>query len=552
MYDIKISGQKAEGIPELQAQFGRVTVILGANGTGKSRLLVFLRDHRRDAFGGDRPIIYVEGGRAVVIPEQIKSDFTDIRLFETHKQALKEHTAKRHLHLTSRIKDAIMVLIRRGEEDKAKHSDAVDRWIKAGKPGDCPERSEPPLDRLFRLFNEALPSIHLAYDHPHLYARKGDGRQYAAHRMSDGEKQVFALLADIAMLAEENSLILVDEPELNLHPNLASQLWSTIEADRPECVFVYATHSISFAMRSSVEQALILASTGQALELKDPTTANSGELRPFLGAIPAILRSDRTLVVEGEDASSFDAPFYRWILAEPTVEVVSLGGCEQVVAATTRTGLWERVAIECKILGIVDRDFRPDNYVTILSGGSCRVLDLHEAESYLCHPDLLVELAAKLRIVTPIPKREALVESLINFGREHLVRTAATRASARASLNLGVSVPRQALAVADAAKAIDLLRKAASVEAKKANLIGEDEIEKMFNEEQKRCAKALDNLAIDQILRIFPGKEIASQLARIIGLRDIYQLALAARNHLSPDDFPHTKTLRALLQWTQS
>ena len=60
------------------------------------------------------------------------------------------------------------------------------------------------------------------------------------------------------MLAENKSLILVDEPELNLNPGLACRFWDIVEIELPESIFVYATHCVSFAMRNHVQKIIVL------------------------------------------------------------------------------------------------------------------------------------------------------------------------------------------------------------------------------------------------------------------------------------------------------
>jgi predicted ATPase len=52
-FGVNVAGS-ADGLPHVQAQFGRVTVILGANGTGKSKLLTHIKQMLQNSFGGSR------------------------------------------------------------------------------------------------------------------------------------------------------------------------------------------------------------------------------------------------------------------------------------------------------------------------------------------------------------------------------------------------------------------------------------------------------------------------------------------------------------------
>jgi gluconate kinase len=49
------------------------------------------------------------------------------------------------------------------------------------------------------------------------------------------------------LLAPENGFIIVDEPELHIHPSITSTLWDALERERTDCAFVYLTHDLEFA-----------------------------------------------------------------------------------------------------------------------------------------------------------------------------------------------------------------------------------------------------------------------------------------------------------------
>ncbi|MDY7078870.1 MAG: AAA family ATPase [Chloroflexota bacterium] len=395
-YHINILADKDQGVPGLDADFGRVTVILGANGTGKSRLIQKLQALTNN-FGDQRPLVHVEGGRVVQAPQSVGLTRKNIDQFNNLEEADRQHRKMKRGKLADRVTHMLTLLYARGERAKSKHSDEVVEWDKHKRVGDIPQREEPPLDKLFRLFNETFPEIDISLDGKtkNLKCRKGTV-PYNVSTLSDGERQVLALLADIAILGDPQSLILVDEPELNLNPYLAHRLWNSVETSMPKAVFVYATHSLSFAMRSSVDQVLVLGGQGrQAMEVSDVGAIDQEELREFLGAIPAILAAPAALVVEGQE-SSFDTLFYEWLLGRKDVAIVPVGGCKNVSSAVKKVGVWERLAPSIQLVGIVDRDYRDDKELSDLSAESCLTLDLHEAESYLCQPTVICHLANAL------------------------------------------------------------------------------------------------------------------------------------------------------------
>ena len=76
-----------------------------------------------------------------------------------------------------------------------------------------------------------------------LYKR---GREYSFEESSSGEKHVIYIATSIARYICDNSLILIDEPEVSLHPNWQMRYVSFLRkifSDYPTCHFVIASHS---------------------------------------------------------------------------------------------------------------------------------------------------------------------------------------------------------------------------------------------------------------------------------------------------------------------
>ena len=69
---------------------------------------------------------------------------------------------------------------------------------------------------------------------------------YQLRQMSDGERTVLYMAARV--MTAEQTVILVDEPELHMHSRLSVQFWDEAEKLRPDCRFVYITHDLNFAL----------------------------------------------------------------------------------------------------------------------------------------------------------------------------------------------------------------------------------------------------------------------------------------------------------------
>ncbi|MBF0460172.1 MAG: AAA family ATPase [Magnetococcales bacterium] len=88
-------------------------------------------------------------------------------------------------------------------------------------------------------------------------------RTYDIEEMSAGEQSVFPLLYEFVRMQIKNSVVLIDELDLNLHPPLAQALLAALPSIGPACQFLLTTHSE--AISSMVSPAEIVRLPGGRL-----------------------------------------------------------------------------------------------------------------------------------------------------------------------------------------------------------------------------------------------------------------------------------------------
>lgn len=525
--------------------FQKINVILGANGSGKSKLLTEIRDQAPTLTNGFKAA-YIEGGRTIKIKDVLQLDHTNVGQFDRLESAITHYYNKRATSLADRVFDALVVLDKRDAFLKSQHSDAVSKWISDGHKGECPRRAQPPLDRLFELFAEIFPQITLSYDgqSKRLSALK-NGETYGPSNLSDGEKQVFSILADLIELDESHKLIVADEPELNLHPELADRVWTLIENEFPEKTFIYATHSIGFALRENVQRVWVLSSDAANIaEFAGLDALPRDEATAFLGGLPGILSANRVLVTEGHE-KSFDAIFYRWILQDAKIEIYPGGGCSDVVGIIKKAGLWSHISTKIELKGVIDLDFRDDEYLNSIRHDGVHLLRFHEAEAYLCVPEILSAVADRIgsqeKAVAPGEVRQQIFQEL----SDQKLLIAARRAFARSRVSLAVSVERKLLAKAANIEEISQsIREAASAELQKAQTkLSPDEVENAFKSEVQAIDAVLGQRDVEKALRLLPAKELANALAPKAGCKNSSDLMRALRRNFRPEDFEVTRQL---------
>lgn len=534
--------------PSSPFQFGRVNVILGANGAGKSQVLREIRTAANNTEPGS--VVFIEGGRTIQIADVITLDVKTYNRYDKLESAASYYSRKRSESLADRIYDLIVVLEKKEQQLKGEHSDAVDEWARTGAQGLPPARLPTPMARLFGLFSEIFPQLHLRFEHAarRLWVSK-NGESYGPSSLSDGEKQVFSILADLIELEDKHTLIVADEPELNLHPELAERLWTLIEGEFPTRRFIYATHNINFALRSGVDAVFILSGATESVSrFSDLRSLPHRDASAFLGALPGILSANRVIVTEGHE-KSFDALFYRWLLSDEKLEVYAAGGCEDVVQVATKTGLWKRISSQVSICGVIDRDFRSEEEVKERSGVSTVCLDLQEAESYLCLPEIAVAVGRRIGSREKLVEERDVEDLVFRLLASKRLGVAARRVTRRARITLGVSIDRRALGeVSDEAILIAQLRDAASVELEKANLsISPDQVERLANEEFGRIDKVIEERDLALALQMLPGKELVELIAPLVGCRNAGDYMRALRANFSAHQFPCTQHLAEAL-----
>ena len=532
---------------EREFQLSRVNVFLGANGTGKTKILQELKAQAETFLPGFQPV-NIEGGRAVKMYDSLELTAQNFNQFKTSDDILKRFRGHRGSTLTSRIFFGLKALEQMGIDAKIAHSDAVVRWEEMGCDKDTrPGLPDEPMLRVFETFNDIFPSITLQYK-PHnrrLVCHK-QGSAYGPTGLSDGEKQVFSILVDIIELTDSKSVLFIDEPELNLNPGLANRLWSSIEALLPEAVFIYATHSVSFAMRGTVKHLVVMSNHNENIqEIAELGELSHDDQAELLGNIPGLLAQGNTLVVEGHD-ESFDSIFYHWLLEGIDFSPTAVGGSEDVVAITTREGKWKKITPMVKLAGIVDRDYKSEGRISNIESKGVMVLDHHEAESYLCDPTLLADLSQLLGTSGQPLSIDHITKQVFSFLNAKRLIICARRANDRLTRTIKPSVSSKTLARVSTISDLEtiFLTDVADQLAQANETLEQNRIREILREENTQILETIQSQDLAKALILAPGKELLESFTGLVGVVDSNVLARAARRHLVIDNYPHLQTLR--------
>ncbi len=351
------------------------TIIIGANGAGKSRFAARMISD----MGNNACCLSALNALFVRNEPSQESDHID----HLYNQAVADGMP--HSQLTTQF-ERIMALLMRDEmlnliRYKLNHAENPDEQL-----------NHTHLDDVIALWQEIFPKNKVLIESgKFLFSqRKQENDKYSAMKLSAGERAVMYYIGAVAF-APRRSVIFVDSPELFLHPTIMQSVWNRVENLRPDCSFIYTTHDLDFA--SSRSQASIIwvrnfdaASLTWDYRVLPPNSPISEDI--YLSIIGA---RKPVLFIEGDAKRSIDAKLYPLIFKDFSIR--SLGSCNKVIEST-RTFNDLNAFHQLDSYGIVDRDRRDAKEVEYLRGKKVMVPEVAEVENILMLEDVICAVAS--------------------------------------------------------------------------------------------------------------------------------------------------------------
>lgn len=351
--------------------------------------------------------------------------------------------------------------------------------------------------------------------------------------LSSGEREVVTIVFDFLLRDPQDSIVIIDEPELHLHPELSYRLLRTLRGVAQRNQFILSTHSPD----------VISASLDQSVLFVSPPSTESGEaknqarrvveddemaevLRTLGHSIGVITLGRRIVLIEGE-RTSLDKQLYGSILGDAinNLVLVPAGGHETI--ATLARSL---DAVLSKTVWGVDFFMLCDGDTTAglrgaatdleaSSKGRFRLLPRYHVENYFLDETVLAECFRDQVVEGDwLSDPKAIRERLRTYAKEMLPYAVALRVSHRVRMMVGNV---EVMAKGSHGKTVDEL---------KAQVIGR------VREESERVGQGLSEAGVEKAIqdewqRIETSLESDSELwKREIPGRPILQKFAAAAN----------------------
>lgn len=484
----------------------RNLLFVGANGSGKTRLGVWL-DMNSPA---QEQVFRISAQKSLSMPDTttpMSIDIAEQDLVFGYKEARsnKAHRWKQR-PATFPLDDfaKLMVFLFSDEtEENAKFKVAQRQSV---------SKLEPPLTRMDKLkqaWERILPHRELVVGGLRIQTQvRGDvSRIYNSSEMSDGERVIFYLIGQ-CLAAPKDGIIIIDEPELHLHKSVQAPLWAEVERLRPDCLFVYLTHDVDFAVAQEGAQRVWLKSFDgifwdwELIEDKDDLPDD---------LLLEVLGSRKPVVfVEGVNGSH-DVSLYREILNG--FLVIPRGSCDQVIQAV-RALRSNTQLHHLQVYGLIDRDRRTTPEIAALQGDNIYTLDVAEVENLFCTQEVLALVSARFARDTTADFNQAVTQVFKQL-RTELDTQVSLRVIAEVKFKLNC-FDASARGVPALSTALQQLTQGIDVSALYAQFDGEFQT-------------VIDATDYRGLLRLYNRKSLPNQIGNALGLKSGELVELVVR-----------------------
>lgn len=381
-------------------------VIVGANGSGKTRFGAWIESNSPEK----NLVLRVLAQKSLTFPDNIRSmdlDKSCNLLHSGHQDITPDKYAegkKSHKYggqpITALQNDYEALLTHLfSEENEVSSQYRNDSKLSGEKKVPVPTTK---LDKIKAIWEKILPhrTLIIGKGTITIQSSANNPRSYKASEMSDGERVIFYLIGQ-CLCAPVSGIIVIDEPELHLHKSILYALWNKIERERSDCLFVYLTHDIDFAISRNGFKKINL----ESFDGENWTWSFIKESEGVPENLDLEIRGSRNkvLLVEGINGS-IDVQFYQNIFEDFLVKPCA--GCSNVINYTKALRANSDFHHQ-DIYGLIDRDRRSDEEIRALEEDKIYTLKVAEVENLLITPEIL-EIVSKHLKFDPVEKRKAV------------------------------------------------------------------------------------------------------------------------------------------------
>lgn len=390
-----------------------------------------------------------------------------------------------------------------------------------------------PLEKYKEIFAQLLPDKELQDIKPEspteFQYKDTSGDTLPFGSLSSGEKEVVKVIFDIARKDIKHSVIILDEPELHLHPTLTFKLIETLKTmGNHTNQFIFLTHSADlistyYSTGNVYFIDFVQDGSNQAHKLSELNHSHK-ELVQLIGENLGLFAVGKKLIfVEGENAS-IDRLTYHTIAQKylPEAKIIPVGSVENLVSLNAFGEEIRNSIFGIDLYMIRDRDGLSDKQIGgIEKNGRIKCLKKRHIENYFLDSEILFKVAEKLYITITKPEitqdfiEKKLKEIATNSVNFNLLQN--TKEYLGLNRNFGIpTVLKVETKDMESIKA-EMVSGVTTALTALSNDLSEANLKQWMDDEQTRIEAALSN---DNWKNEFQGKNIFSIFCGTIFLED--------------------------------
>ena len=345
------------------------TVIIGANGVGKSSLINELRKNSID----EMYVLPAQKLLYFVLNFRERNNVTKEKYISESKQVdIKIDTIDLYpFHIENSISNTFTKLITLLVKD---YTNIVTR--RSRKEKDLPLTL---WDRVEQIWNKIFPEIifELEPDDRVVKVEK-NGSKYSINGLSDGERCILFYIGNV-LLAPENSYIIVDEPETFLNAAVYNELWDLLISERPDCQFIFASHNMDF-VQSRTNATYVWCKKFEAPYDLDYELLEKSQEVP-LSLLTEVSGTRKPVLFCEGTKNSIDYQIYSKLFSEFCF-VKPVQGHKQVIQYTKAYNDLQHIHGNTAY-GIIDNDWMDESNIQVYKEQNIFVLPFNEVEMIL-------------------------------------------------------------------------------------------------------------------------------------------------------------------------
>lgn len=370
-------------LPEGEVKSTSGFVIVGANGSGKSRLGAWIEMNQGHRGG---KVLRVSAQRVLKIPDVVVTK-PEAASWRKLCNGVEDESVGFTKKVYYKWRDGIATVVDDYENVLsaifARKGVECENYVRACQAAERDGREQPKVPRMIsdtiaEIWNSVFSHrrIELA-DNTVKVVNTSNAVGYHAKEMSDGERVAIYLIGQ-CLVAPPGSIIIIDEPELHLHKSIMHRLWDGVERFCQDKTLVYITHDLDFASsRNDYTKIWVQGYSGS--DTWKYSVLDATEEIPDRLFLEVLGTRKPVLFVEGNQGSH-DTQLYPYIYDK--YSVIPCSNCASVISLTQAFNRREVRSLHAyKVCGLVDRDYMTAPEIDALQSKGVAVLSVAEVEN---------------------------------------------------------------------------------------------------------------------------------------------------------------------------